>query len=296
MDRMSDPDARPVTAALWMAGAIAAFSAMAMAGRAVAAELDTFETMMYRSFTGIAIVLAVAAALGRLGEVNTARLPVHALRNLCHFAGQNLWFYAVTVIPFAQLFALEFTSPLWVALMAPLLLGERLTGVRLLTLLLGFAGILIVVRPGAAPLSAGVIAAAASAVFFASTTVATKLLTRSASVTCILFWLTIMQAVFGIVAAGHDGDIALPSATLLPYVLLIGCAGLVAHLCVTNALAVAPATVVVPFDFLRLPIIALVGAAFYGEALDAYVLLGAALIFAANYFNIWRESRRRGVA
>ncbi len=289
---MTDVPARPLTAALWMAGAITSFSAMALAGRAVAVELDTFETMMYRSFTGIVLVLLGARLLGRTGEINTERLPVHALRNLAHFTGQNLWFYAVTVIPFAQLFAIEFTSPLWVALVAPLLLGERLTAVRIGTLLLGFVGILIVVRPGTAPIDAGLLAAAASSLCFAATTILTKLLTRTASVTCILFWLTLMQAVFGTVCAGHDGDVALPSAATLPFVLLIGCAGLIAHLCITNALRVAPATVVVPLDFLRLPLIALVGMAFYDEPLDLYVILGAALIFGANYLNIWVETRR----
>ncbi len=289
---MTDAPARPLTAALWMAGAIAAFSAMAMAGRAVAVELDTFETMMYRSFTGIFLVLAGARLLGRTGEIDTARLPLHALRNLAHFTGQNLWFYAVALIPFAQLFALEFTAPLWVGLVAPLFLGERLTPVRIATLLLGFIGILIVVHPGAAPISAGLLAAAASSLAFAATTILTKLLTRTASVTCILFWLTLMQAVFGTLCAGYDGDIALPSAALLPFVLLIGCTGLAAHLCITNALSVAPASVVVPFDFLRLPLIALIGMAFYDEPLDLYVILGAALIFGANYLNIWVETRR----
>lgn len=293
---MSTETARPLAAALWMTGAIASFSAMAMAGRAVAIDLDTFEIMMYRSFTGVIIVLAVAGATGRLREVNALHLHVHALRNVLHFTGQNLWFFAVTLIPFAQLFALEFTSPLWVMLLAPLVLGERLTRMRAMAALVGFAGILIVAQPGAAPLNAGVLAAAASAIFFAGTMLSTKLLTRTASVTCILFWLTVMQSVLGTAAAGWDGDVALPSTATLPYVLLIGCAGLLAHLCVTNALAVAPATVVVPLDFLRLPLIALVGAAFYGEPLDGLVILGAVLIFCANYFNIWTESRRVSVS
>ena len=278
-------------AALWMTGAIVSFSAMAVAGRAVSFELDTFEIMMYRSFIGVALVLAIGGALGRLGEVSTRNLHIHGIRNLCHFTGQNLWFYAVTAIPLAQVFALEFTSPLWVTLLAPLILGERLTRTRAIAALMGFAGILIVARPGAAELSPGLIAAAASAIGFAGSILFTKMLTRTETITCILFWLTVMQAVFGVVAAGYDGDVALPSAATLPWLVLIGCAGLVAHLCLTNALSVAPATVVVPLDFVRLPVIALVGMALYGEALDLYVFLGAAIIFVANYLNIWTESR-----
>ena len=278
-------------AALWMIGTIASFSAMAVAGRAVSFELDTFETMMYRSFIGVVLVLAVGGALGRLSEVTTRSLPVHGIRNLCHFTGQNLWFYAITAIPLAQVFALEFTSPLWVTLLAPLILGERLTRMRALAALMGFVGVLIVARPGAVELSPGLVAAAASAIAFAGSILFTKMLTRTETITCILFWLTVTQSVFGIVAAGYDGDIALPSPESVPWLVLIGCAGLVAHLCLTNALSVAPATVVVPIDFARLPVIALVGMALYGEALDPVVFLGAAVIFGANYLNILNESR-----
>lgn len=289
---MTDTAPQPLKAALWMMGAIASFTTMAVAGRAVSVELDTFETMMYRSLFGVAMVVATLWALGRMHEVNTDRLHIHAARNICHFTGQNLWFFALTLIPFAQLFALEFTSPLWVALLAPLVLGERLTAIRLFAAILGFLGVLVVVRPGVIEINAGVIAAAAAAIGFAGSILFTKLLTRTASVGCILFWLTVMQSVFGTVMAGFDGDIAVPSVALLPFVLLIGAAGLLAHMCLTNALRIAPATVVVPIDFLRLPIIATIGMLFYNEAIDIYVFIGGAIIFAAIYLNIWTESRR----
>lgn len=289
---MTDAAPQPLKAALWMTGAIASFTSMAIAGRAVSVELDTFETMMYRSFVGILIVVTTLWAMGRLGEITTDRLQVHAVRNLCHFTGQNLWFFAVTLIPFAQLFALEFTTPVWVALLAPLILREALTRTRLLTAVLGFIGVLIVVRPGVIEVNAGVVAAAGSAIFFAGSILFTKMLTRTATVGCILFWLTVMQSIFGIIATGWDGDIAVPTGGTLPFVILIGCAGLLAHLCLTNALKVAPATVVVPLDFLRLPLIALIGMAFYGEAIDLYVFVGAIVIFAAIYLNIWTEARR----
>ena len=280
-------------AALWMIGAIASFSSMAIAGRAVSFQLDTFEIMMYRSLFGICIVLGVAGAAGTLGQVTRRHMGVHLLRNMAHFTGQNLWFYAVTVIPLAQVFALEFTSPLWVLVLSPLILGERLTKVRVIAALMGFGGILVVTRPGAESLNMGVVTAALSAVGFALSIVFTKRLTRSETITCILFYLTIMQAVFGIICAGWDGDIALPDATTLPWLLLIGCAGLLAHFCLTTALSIAPATVVVPIDFVRLPLIAVIGMAFYNEPLDIFVFLGAALIFAGNYYNLLTETRRK---
>lgn len=292
MAEIAAPAAQPVKAALWMTGALVSFSSMAIAGRELTGQYDTFEMMLYRSVTGLIIVLIAAGALGRLHEITARHMPLHIGRNLFHFSGQNLWFFAVGAIPLAQVFALEFTSPLWVMLVAPFVLGERWTGARVAAAVIGFAGVLVVLRPGGGEVSAGVIAAGAASLCFAATFMFTKLLTRRVTTTCILFWLTFLQVFMGFAAAGYDGAIAAPTMAGAPWLLLIGCAGLLAHLCVTNALSIAPATVVVPMDFLRLPLIALVGMALYGEALDPFVLFGAALIFMGNYLNIWAESRR----
>jgi drug/metabolite transporter (DMT)-like permease len=161
--------------------------------------------------------------------------------------------------------------------------------------LVGFIGILIVARPTVEGINAGVVAAASAAIFFALTIMLTKKLTRTQSITGILFFLTAMQLVMGVVCAGFDGDIAVPNAQALPYVLLIGVAGLLAHFCLTNALSIAPATVVVPIDFIRLPVIAIVGMLVYQEALDIWVFVGAGVIFIGNYANLWVESRKASV-
>ncbi|MDG1102250.1 MAG: DMT family transporter [Ascidiaceihabitans sp.] len=278
-------------AAVWMLGAIASFSTMAVAGREVSFALDTFEIMLFRSAVGVIIVAFAAIAFGTWRQINREQFSLHFFRNIMHFIGQNLWFYAVTVIPLAQVFALEFTSPIWVILLSPLILGERITLVRAVTALMGFLGVLVVTRPDMAGVNAGVTMAASSAIFFAFTIIFTKRLTRTQSITCILFYLTVLQLGFGLVTAGYDGDIALPNTETLPWLVLIGVAGLLAHFCITNALAIAPATVVVPIDFVRLPVIAIIGMLVYGEALDLWVLLGAGIIFAGNYLNIWSETR-----
>jgi drug/metabolite transporter (DMT)-like permease len=292
----TDTSAAPVNttlrAALWMIGSIASFSAMAIAGRELGTRFDTFEIMMYRSAFGVLVVLLFAFATGAWRQINTQNMGQQLARNLAHFTGQNLWFYAVTVIPLAQVFALEFTSPLWVIVLSPLILGERLTLVRGIAAIMGFIGILIVARPSIEGINAGVITAASSAIFFALTIMFTKRLTRTQTITGILFYLTTMQLVFGVIAAGYDGDIALPDANSFPLLALIGACGLLAHYCLTNALSIAPATVVVPIDFVRLPVIAILGMLLYKEALDAWVFIGAAVIFAGNYLNIWFETRK----
>ncbi len=289
--RASQPEGDAARAALWMAGAIVSLSLMAVAGREVAVDLDTFELMMYRSLIGAAIVTAVGAATGRLAQARTRRLRLHAVRNVFHFAGQNLWFYGVAVIPLAQLFAFEFTTPLWVALLAPLVLGEALTRKRAMAVGLGFLGILIVARPGISPLGIGHLAAALAAIGFAGNVLATKRLSRSETVWTILFWMTWMQVLFGLVCAGIDGDIALPQAASVKWVAIVGLCGLTAHLSIASALRCAPASVVSPMDFARLPIIAVVGMVLYDEALEIAVFAGAALILAGNLMNI--RARRR---
>ncbi len=278
-------------AALWMLGSIVSFSAMAVAGRYVSSGLDTFEIMLYRSLLGVAIISSIVMLTGKRRTVATRHIGTHIIRNISHFTGQNLWFYAITVIPLAQVFALEFTGPIWAMLLATLVLGERLTWPRSLAALVGFLGILIVTRPSPETLSPGLFAAAGAAIGFAGSAIFTRKLTRTDSTLCILFWLTLTQAIMGLVCAGFDGDIAVPSAEAVPGVIVIGLAGLCAHYCLTTALSLAPASVVMPIDFTRLPVIAIVGMLLYAEPLDPWVLLGAAIIFAANYANILRETR-----
>jgi drug/metabolite transporter (DMT)-like permease len=281
----------PVRAALWMIGAIVLFSALAVAGRAAALELDTFEMMTYRSVIGLVMVVGVGAAMGTLGQITRRHMGVHVVRNIIHFGGQNLWFYAITVAPLTLVFALEFTSPLWTMLLAALFLGERLTAWKLGAGLVGFLGVLIVVQPGAQPLSMGMITAALAAVFFAGTAILTKQLTRTESITCILFWLSVIQLIIGLIVCLWDGHMTVPSVAMLPWLAVIGIGGMAAHFCLTTALSLAPASVVMPMDFARLPAIAVVGMLLYGEALEWAVLLGAVLIFGANYLNILTSQR-----
>ncbi len=277
-------------AALWMIGAIFSFTSMAIAGRAISGQLDTFEIMFYRSIMGFLIVLVVAKSIGTLGEIDLKYFRLHLLRNIFHFIGQNLWFFALPLIPLAQLFALEFTSPIWVLLLAPLILGERLTLRKLATAALGFIGVLVVAQPEIGAVNIGILAAGSAAIGFAGAAILTRKLTVQNSLTKILFFLTGLQILFGLLCAGYDGDIALPDLATAPWLIVIGAAGLAAHLCMTKSLSLAPASLVMPVDFARLPLIAVIGVVFYDESLDLYLVLGAILILVANYLNLKRQA------
>jgi drug/metabolite transporter (DMT)-like permease len=283
----------PLKAALWMSGAIASFTGMAIAARAINGVHDSFEIMAARSVIGLGIVLVAGALTGQLHRISTARLSGHALRNVVHFTAQNLWFWALTLIPLAQVFALEFTAPVWVILLSPLVLGEKLTLPKLMAAILGFVGILIVARPDLSNLNPGVLAAAGAALGFATTSILTKRLTRGEAIIGILFWLTVFQGIFGLVMASYDGQVNWPTAQTLPWLVLIGFCGVLAHFSLTSALSLAPASFVMPIDFLRLPLIAVIAALVYAEPLDPYVLGGGAVIFTGLWFAVRAELRAK---
>lgn len=284
---------RPWLAFAWMMVAIASFVIMAVAGRAIQVEMNTFELMLYRSAIGFTVVCAViAASPAGFAQIRTAHPWLHVKRNLFHYAGQNLWFYAVTLIPLGQLAALEFTNPIWVTLLAPMLLGEKLTPARVAAASLGFLGVLIVARPGVSPVGPGHAAALLAAVAFALNTLLTRRIMAFDAVLCVLFWMTLSQGAMSLLLS-LPGGIPLPSAGVAPWLLLVGLTGLTAHYALTSALGHAPAGVVAPMEFLRLPIIAVVGAWVYSEQLHYTVFVGAALILAGNMIGLRAETRHR---
>ncbi len=285
----------PLKAAVWMVGAVASFAVMAVAGRTVQVEMNTFELMLYRSFVGFAVVVAVLATRrGGFALVRSAHPWLHVKRNVLHYAGQNLWFYAVMLIPLSQLAALEFTNPIWVALLAPFLLGEALTRTRVLAAVMGFAGILVVAQPGSADLGPGHLAALTAAVFFALNTIYTRQIMAFDSVLCVLFWMTLSQGLMSLVLS-LPGGIPAPTLALAPWLLLVGLTGVSAHYALTSALGHAPASIVAPMEYIRLPVMAVIGATLYDEPLSGAVFAGAALIIAGNLINLRAEARRRAL-
>jgi len=278
-------------AALWMMGAVVSFSTMAVAGRAVFEELDVYQLMFYRSAIGLTLVVTYAACTrGGFTKFRTQRIKMHIVRNMSHLVGQFGWFFALGLIPLAQLFALEFTTPLWVAALAPLLLGERLTKMRLIAVSLGFAGVLIVLRPGLEAVSLGSIVMLIGSVGFAGAMMATKRLSTTEQPVTILFYMALVQTPVGLLLAFHD--LNWPSPVTGLWLILVAVLGFTAHFCIVRAVSLADAIVVAPLDFLRLPLIAVVGVLLYGEPLELWVFVGGGLVLLGNYSNLMAERRK----
>jgi drug/metabolite transporter (DMT)-like permease len=284
------PARRPILlAAAWMSGALASFMAMAIAGRELSRELDTFQTLFWRSLVSLVVICLVLSRSG-WGQVRTQRFGRHLLRNLVHFGGQFGWFYALAVLPLATVIAIEFTTPIWTLFIAMLMLGERLTRSRSVAVALGIAGMLVILRPGVLPIGIATLAVLSSAVAYALTYVFTKSLIRTDSPLCVLFYMALIQLPLGLVPALANWTV--PSVALWPWVAVVGVTALTAHYSFARALAYADAMVVAPLDFLRLPLTALVGFAVYAEPLDWFVLGGAVLMLAGNLVNIRAERKQ----
>lgn len=279
-------------AAAWMVGAIVSFSATALAVRALARSFATFEILTMRSLAGIAILLAFALVRPAYrGELRMRRPGLQILRNLVHATGTYAWTKGVVLLPLATVFALEFTSPLWVAALAVPTLGERLTRTRVLALAMGFAGVLVILRPGAGSADPAVLLVLYAALAFAVTAILTKRMTATMSTFTILFWMNVVQLPLNAAGAAPDFWRRLDPGHALPLLGLAVC-GLFSHFCLTNAYRHGDASMVVTLDFLRIPLIAVLGWQLYGEAFDPLVLVGSALIVAGILWNLRHEARR----
>jgi drug/metabolite transporter (DMT)-like permease len=279
----------PVRGALWMSGAVLSFAIMAIAVRELLRHMGILEILAWRTFVALLIAAAVALRRG-LDTVRTRRLPVHAARALLHLGGQFCWMYAIAALALATVFAIEFTMPVWTALLAFAFLGERLTPNRIVMLVLGLVGITIILRPGVGPFHPAALVMLFGALLYAGSMIFTKSLSATDSPIAVTFWMSTVQAPITLVAAWPEW--VMPHAGDIPWIACIGAGSFAAHYCMTRAMKYADATVVVPIDFTRLPLIAVVGAIFYGEPFDPRVLLGAAIIFSGTYYSLRRETRR----
>lgn len=286
---MTDPrPSQPLLAVLWMTGALASFTSMAIAARELTQEVTIFQVSFMRTVICLLVLLPLAWRYG-WSRMRTDRLGGHLVRNFVHFGGQFGWFYGVSVLPLAVVFSLEFSAPLWTALLAAVLLKERLTPSRVASVILGFVGILVILRPGSELIQPASFVVIGAAVCFAATYVSTRHLSSTESAFKIIFYMNVIQLPMGLIPSLPVW--VTPSEALWPYVALLGIAGLTSHYCVARAMACADATIVAPMDFIRLPLITVIGFVLYAEPWNLWVILGGAVTFSGNLLNIWAERR-----
>jgi drug/metabolite transporter (DMT)-like permease len=280
--------ASPRKAAAWMAGWLTAMLVMAVAGREATRTLPVFQIMEMRSVLGFVLLWPLLHASGGLAAMRTGRLGRQVARNTVHYAAQFGWFLALTMIPIAQVVAIEFTMPIWTALLAVAFLGERLGAARVVAVVLGLVGVAVIVRPGLEHVDPGQLIALAAAVGFAISIILVKSLTATESVVSIIFWMLVVQSVIGIVPAAMVWRT--PTAQVWPWIGVIALCGTYSHYCMAQALRHADATMIVPMDFLRVPLTAVAGWLVYNERIDLFTVVGAGLVLVANLLNLRRPT------
>ncbi len=271
-------------AALWMAGWLGLMVIIAVAGREAARELHLFQVMELRSTLGFLMLYPLIRAAGGFAAMKTTRPWSHIGRNVVHYTAQYCWFAALLMIPIGQVVAIEFTMPIWIAILAAIFLGERLNPGKVAAVVLGLIGVIVIVRPATGSVEPGQLIALAAAFGFAISITIVKSLTRIDSTLTIMFWMLIIQSTLGFFPALYVWH--WPSTTGWIWIVVIAFCGTFSHYCMARALTYADATIVIPMDFLRVPLTATAGWLLYGERLDMYTVLGAALILSGNLLNL----------
>jgi drug/metabolite transporter (DMT)-like permease len=278
---------------LWMVGALLSFSVMAVSIRELSrAGLSIFEILAIRSGVALFVLLALLAVRKDLRvHALPRRMGLNLFRNTVHYASQYSWALSLTMLPLATVFALEFTMPAWTAVLAVWFLHERMTPSRLGVVILGLIGVLVILRPGIAGFNPAAILVLLAAFGYAITMITTKQLTKTETTFGIVFWMAVIQLPLSLIGSDPTVFLRFEPRHILPAI-GVGIAGLTSHYCLSNAFRSGDATLVVPLDFMRIPLIAVVGWAFYGERLDVFVLLGALIIVSGVLWNLRSEVAR----
>jgi drug/metabolite transporter (DMT)-like permease len=272
-----------------MAGWLSLMLIVAIAGRETTRELNVFQIMEVRSILGFFLLYPLIRRNGGLAAMKTSRPLQNIGRNLIHYAAQLGWFFALTLIPLGQVVSIEFTMPIWTAILAASFLGERITVWKAAAIALGMIGVIVIVRPSTGEINPGQLIALGAAVGFGISVAMMKSLTRTESTVAIIFWMLVIQSAAGFFPALYVWK--WPTAYAWGWIVVIAFCGTFSHYCMARAMLHADATVVLPMDFLRVPLTAAAGWLIYSERLDMFTLLGAALILTGNLLNLKEPSR-----
>ena len=267
-----------------MAGWLALMLIVVVAGRETTRELNVFQIMEVRSVLGFFMLYPLIHRNGGLAAMKTPRPLQHVGRNLIHYAAGLGWFFALTLIPLGEVVSIEFTMPIWTAILAVSFLGERMTVWKVSAIVLGVVGVLVIVRPVASEISPGQLIALGAAIGFGISVAMMKSLTRTENTLAIIFWMLAIQSAAGFFPALYVW--IWPSAYAFGWIVVIAFCGTFSHYCMARAMLYADATVVLPMDFLRVPLTAAAGWLIYAERLDIFTVLGAALILTGNLLNL----------
>ncbi len=256
---------------LWMFGALTSFCLMAVGARELSGQIDTFQILFIRSAVGLLVISIVIASTRNKALFYSNRIGLHGIRNLFHFAGQYGWFLGIGLLPLAEVFALEFTVPLWTALIACFFLNETLTKRKLVSIIMGLLGVVVIVQPGIEVLNYASLIVLVAAICYAISHASTKSLSSTENPLTILFLMCLIQFPIGLWFSLSNWKS--PIGIQWFWLGVIAITALSSHYCMTKAMQYTEVTSVVTMDFLRLPVIAIIGILFYSESFETALII-----------------------
>lgn len=278
---------------LLMCMSTVAFSIMHGLVRFVSEVLPPFQIAFFRNVFGLAFLLPLLMR-SRFAILRTKRIGLHALRGVINIVAMLMFFTALSISPIAKVTALSFTAPIFMAILAVLVLGERFRIYRWLAILFGFLGMLIILRPGLVAIDTGALLVTCSAALWAVAMVLIKILSRTESSLTIVAYMGIFLGIFSIFPALWVWQPF--GLQTLGWMILIGLFGSIAQMSLSQSLKETDPTALMPFDFLKLIWTASIGAWFFGEIPDIYTMIGATVIFSSGLFIAWRERQTKQAA
>lgn len=275
-------------AIVWMSAATFFYAFTFVTIRELSRNFSVFELSFLRAAMGM---LGMLPWLSRAGfaALRTSRFRLYCVRAVVTYSGMVCWFYGLANVPLADATALLFTSPLFTVAFLAIAINEEVSGRRLGAILMGFAGAMIIIRPGFAVVTLPIVALLYTTVAYGAVNAITRSMTLSENANAVVFYQFLLVVP---VSAGPAAlDWITPSWSDMPLVLAFGALSLVSMQCFTRALAAAPAAVVMPVFYLQLPLVAALAFIFYGEAPDIWVWVGGVIICAASYDIARHETR-----
>jgi len=278
-----------IKGAVWMLAASICYVSSATLTRYLAGSYPTFELTFLRCLIGV-VVLTPLVLRGDLRQLKTKNFPLHCLRAVITYVAILLWFYATEKVPVGDFFAIQFVSPLFTIAVAAILLREKVSAKSWLAALVGFVGVMVIVRPGYIPVSLGVLAALGTAAAYAFVNTCIKVLSRNDSPTVMTFYVNILVLILAAIPAYLTWK--MPVTTDWPILIGVALFATMAQFCVASSISLADARVVQPMNFLRMPIAAAMGFMVFGEFPDLWTWVGAVIIFGAAWYAVQQGKKR----
>jgi drug/metabolite transporter (DMT)-like permease len=267
--------------AAWMIMAGFCWTIMTILVRQLSADYSSFEILFFRNLVSVCILLPLAMRSG-LSSLKTQRLPLHSLRALLSYIGVLLLFYGIANIPLPDVTALSFTQPLFVVVLAALILKEIVNGARWIAVIAGFVGLLVIVRPGVVAVELATILVLLSAFSYAVSNICVKRLMTTDTANQSVFYFNLLMLPIALVPALFVW--VTPALADLPLFVAIGVNGTIAVYAYARSFTLADASAVMPFDFLRMPMAATAAFLLFSETGDIWTWVGSVIIFASSYF------------